>query len=165
MKNEGVERNDTCVHVLSCFGGIWISTTLWTVAHQAPQSMRFSRRKYWSGLPFPAPGNLLDPRIKLKSPMSPALQVDFFTAEPPRGIQPSATCSFCPLTLFKTNRILPLFQAGKSHSPLKAPWNLTFKLCRVTEERMLCLKGICKHLCLLWRILKPASGHLSSEVN
>ena len=47
--------------------------TLWTVAHQAPLSMGFSRQEYWSGLPFLFPGYLLNPGIK---PASPALQVD-----------------------------------------------------------------------------------------
>ena len=37
--------------------------TPWTVAHQAPQSMGFSRQEYWSGLPFPSPGDLPDPGI------------------------------------------------------------------------------------------------------
>ena len=46
---------------------------LWTVAYQAPLSMGFSRREYWSGLPCPPLGNLPYPGIKL---MSPALQVD-----------------------------------------------------------------------------------------
>ena len=45
----------------------------WTVAHQAPLSMGFSRQEYWSGLPFPSPGDLPNPGIK---PTSPALQVD-----------------------------------------------------------------------------------------
>ena len=44
--------------------------TSWTVTHQAPQSMEFSRQENWSGLPFPSPGNLPDPEIK---PGSPAL--------------------------------------------------------------------------------------------
>ena len=47
--------------------------TSWTVAHQAPPSMGFSKQEYWSGLPFPSPGDLPDPGIK---PRSPALQVD-----------------------------------------------------------------------------------------
>ena len=47
--------------------------TPWTVAHQAPLSMEFSRQEYWSGLPFPSPGNLPDPGIK---PGSPALLGD-----------------------------------------------------------------------------------------
>ena len=44
--------------------------TPWTVAYQAPQSMRFSRQEYWSGLPFPSPGDLPNPGIK---PVSPTL--------------------------------------------------------------------------------------------
>ena len=42
--------------------------TLWTVAHQAPLSMGFPRQEYWSGLPFPSPGDLPDPGIKSTSP-------------------------------------------------------------------------------------------------
>ena len=47
--------------------------TSWTVAYQAPPSMGFSRQEYWSGLPFPSPGDLPDPGIE---PGSPALQAD-----------------------------------------------------------------------------------------
>ena len=54
--------------------------TPWTVAYQAPQSMEFSRREYWSGLPFPSPGDLLDPGIE---PRSSALQADAVPSEPP----------------------------------------------------------------------------------
>ena len=42
--------------------------TLWTVAHQAPLSMAFSRPEYWSGLPFPSPGDLPDPGIEPRPP-------------------------------------------------------------------------------------------------
>ena len=49
------------------------SASPWTVAHQAPLSMGFSRQEYWSGLPFPSPGDLPNPGIK---PGSPALQAD-----------------------------------------------------------------------------------------
>ena len=52
----------------------------WTVAHQAPLSMGFSRQEYWSGLPCPPPGDLPSPEIK---PASPALAGRFFTTEPP----------------------------------------------------------------------------------
>ena len=48
------------------------SMTPWTVAHQAPLPMEFSRQEYWSGLPFPSPGDIPNPGIK---PLSPALQV------------------------------------------------------------------------------------------
>ena len=51
----------------------------WTVAHQASLSMGFSRQEYWSGLPFPSPGDLPNPETE---PASPALAGDFFTTEP-----------------------------------------------------------------------------------
>ena len=54
--------------------------TLWTVACQAPLSLGFSRREYWSGLPFPSPGNLPSPGIE---PRSVALQADSLPSEPP----------------------------------------------------------------------------------
>ena len=50
------------------------------VAHQAP--LKFSRQKYWSGLPFPPPGDLPDPGIERASLVSPALGGGFFTSEP-----------------------------------------------------------------------------------
>ena len=59
--------------VLSRFSHVWLCTTLWTVAHQAPLSLRFSRQEYWHGLPCPPPGDLPHPGIE---PMSPALQTD-----------------------------------------------------------------------------------------
>ena len=51
-----------------------------TVAYQAPPSMEFSRQVYWSGLPFPSPGDLPDPGIEL---WSLALQADSLPSEPP----------------------------------------------------------------------------------
>jgi len=53
--------------------------TPWTIAYQASPSMGFSRQEYWSGLPFPSPGDLPDPGIK---PRSPALEADVLTSEP-----------------------------------------------------------------------------------
>ena len=49
------------------------SATPWTIARQAPLSMKFSRQEYWNGLSFPTPGDLLDPGIKPESLVSPAL--------------------------------------------------------------------------------------------
>ena len=54
--------------------------TSWTVAYQAPPSIGFSRRECWSGLPFPSPGDLPDPRIE---PGSSTLQADTLPSEPP----------------------------------------------------------------------------------
>jgi hypothetical protein len=65
------------VKLLSC---VRLFETPWTVAYQAPPSMGFSRQEYWSGLPFPSPGDLPDPGIK---PGSPAFQADALTSEPP----------------------------------------------------------------------------------
>ena len=53
--------------------------TLWTIDHQAPLSMEFSRQEYWNGLPFPSAGDLPDSGIKLRSP---ALQADSLPSEP-----------------------------------------------------------------------------------
>ena len=54
--------------------------TPWTVTYQASPSIGFSRQEYWSGLPFPSPGDLPDPGIK---PRSPTLEADALTSEPP----------------------------------------------------------------------------------
>ena len=53
-----------CACVLSRFSCIQLFATPWTVAHQAPLSMGFSRQEYWSGLPFPPPGDLPNTGIK-----------------------------------------------------------------------------------------------------
>ena len=74
----------TRAYVLSCFSHVWLCGTLWTVACQTPLPMGFPRQEYWSGLPFPSPGDLSHPGIK---PLSPVLQEDSFTAEPPRKFQ------------------------------------------------------------------------------
>ena len=52
---------------------VQLFATPWTLAYQAPLSMGFSRQEYWSGLPFPSPGDLPDPESE---PGSPALQAD-----------------------------------------------------------------------------------------
>ena len=62
------------------FSRVRLFATPWTVAHQAPPSMGFSRQEYWSGLLFPSLGDLPDPEIE---PRSPALQADTLTSEPP----------------------------------------------------------------------------------
>ena len=65
--------------MLSCFSPVPLFATLWTVAHQASLSLGFPRQEYWSGLPFPTPGALPDPGIKLSSLEPPALAGEFFT--------------------------------------------------------------------------------------
>ena len=68
------------------FSNVQFFVTPWTVAHQAPISMGFSRQEYWSGLPFPTAGDLLDPVIEHESLASPAMAGRFFTTVPPGKI-------------------------------------------------------------------------------
>ena len=66
-----------CVCVRVCvLSHIWLLATPWTVTHQTPMSMGFSRKEYWSGLPCPALGDLPDPATEPMSPACPALQAD-----------------------------------------------------------------------------------------
>ena len=66
--------------VLSCFSPVRLFATPWTVARQAPLSVKFSRQEYWSGLPFPSTRDLPNPGIE---PRSPALQADSLPSELP----------------------------------------------------------------------------------
>ena len=69
-----------CVCVCYLPSYVRLFETPWTVAHQVSLSLEFSRQEYWTGLPFPPPGDLPDPGIK---PGSPALQADFLLSELP----------------------------------------------------------------------------------
>ena len=71
-------------HLLS---HVQLFATPWTVACQASLSMGFFRQEYWSGLPFPPPGDLPDQKIE---PVSPSLAGRFFTTEPPG--KPTTEC-------------------------------------------------------------------------
>ena len=81
---------------------VWLFATLWTVAHQTPLSKGFSRQEYWSGLPFPSPGDFPDPGIKPVSPVSPALWADSLPTEPSGPLD--------VVTL-----VFPLFSDPKNH--------------------------------------------------
>ena len=73
LKEQGllVPCNSPCVKSLS---HVRLFVTLWTVGHQAPLSMGFPRQEYWSGFPFPSPGDLPDPGIEHRSPALPGHQ-------------------------------------------------------------------------------------------
>ena len=86
------ENKFLCLNNLCCvsrFSSVWLFATLWTIAYQAPLSMRFSRQEYWSGLPCPSPGVLSGSVIK---PRSPTLQADSLPTEPPE--KQSGLCYF-----------------------------------------------------------------------
>ena len=75
----------------------------WTVAHQAPLSMGFSKQEYWIGLTFPPPGDLPDPGIE---PTSPPFAGGFFTTVPPGKPQlgASLSCKTCPEPMMELDR-------------------------------------------------------------
>ena len=77
-------------HMSLCSVGfchVQLFVTLWTVTHQAPLSMGFSRQEYWSEMRCPPPGDLPNRGIKPTSLASPALQVDSLPTEPPGKLQ------------------------------------------------------------------------------
>ena len=88
----------------------------WTIAHQdyspttAQLSMECSRQEYWSALPFPPPGDLLNPGIEPASPASLALADGFFTTQPPG--KPSNTLQHSSKTILlkhKSGHLTPVF--------------------------------------------------------
>ena len=72
--------------MLSCYSRVQPFVILWTVALQAPLSVRFSKQEYWGGLPFPSPRHLLDPAIELVS------CVFCITIEPPGKLEGKGIC-------------------------------------------------------------------------
>ena len=138
---------------LSC---VWLFASPWTVAHQAPSSIGFPRQEYWSGLPFPSPGDLPDPGIQ---PGSPAFQADSLPSESP----PSSvfwTPPYAVLHLGLTWGFLP---------PEMLFTNLSLKA--IIPKPTLRAKNSCCHLLSVWQLDKlfcPASSpqnSISSSVN
>ena len=82
---------------------VLLFATPWTIVHQAPPSMGFSRQEYWSGLPFPSPGNLPNSGIE---PRSPALQADALTSEPPGKPQENRAYIFSGWLINKSLNLL-----------------------------------------------------------
>ena len=99
-----------------------IFATLWTMTHQAPLFMGFSELEYWSGLPFPSPGDIPHPGIE---PRSPALQADSLLSESPGlpwCLEAILTkCIYIGLTLLNSSlqqmQCLPNLSTGTCHNP------------------------------------------------
>ena len=124
-----------------------ILVTLWTLAHQAPLSIWFSRQEYWIELPFPSPGDLPGPRFE---PRSPALQADSLLTELPGDWNLSSSrqscrlCMLCDWPLIKTlntrawasslgwlyfSHVLSHINSGRiKHVPATPLWDDTWKL-------------------------------------
>ena len=86
------QHSSVCAQLLS---HVWPFAILWTIAHQVPLTMGLSQQEYWSGVPFPPPGDLPSSRIKPASLASPALADRFITTAPPDG-QPKTERVFFP---------------------------------------------------------------------
>ena len=86
---------------------VQLFVTQWTVAGQAPRSMKFSRQEYWSGLSFSPPGDLPDPEIETESPVSLELAGRFFTTEPPgKPVSVSFLCLFILIYIYQYNNLV-----------------------------------------------------------
>ena len=96
-----------------------------TIAHQAPLSIGSSRPEYWSGLPFPSPGDLPDPGIK---PVSPALAGGFLTTAPP------GKPIFIPYVVFFSLFLFIEFFVHSSvkHTANRDHWSLFFSPIKAT---------------------------------
>ena len=122
MAHSFIELDKAVVHVISLIEVKWsevkslshvqLFATLWIVAYQAPPSMGISMQEYWSGLPFPSPGDLPNPGIK---PGSPALEADILTSEPPG--KPSVWLVFCNCSF---HPVCPLMD--EDNGIMEAPW-------------------------------------------
>ena len=104
---QSCNQKPECARMLSCFSGVQLFATLWTIACQAPLSMGFSREEYQSRLPCPPLEDLPNPRIKPESLMFPALAGKFFTTsatwEPPK----------CKYSASKTKELIDLSKNRK----------------------------------------------------
>ena len=117
---------------------VWLFANPWTLAHQAPPSMGFSRQEYWSGLPFPFPGDLPDPGIE---PRSPALDADALTSEDSVNFQkilqtkqaPGVLHSWCtgkmPPSTLLAPAVLPVLTEPQCLLPLSTGWFSPASLC------------------------------------
>ena len=103
--------NSVCTCVLSHFSPVQLFATLWTVAHQVPLSMEFSRQEYWRRLSCPPPGDHPDPGIELVSPAAPALQEDFLLLShqgSPIVISSTFCCSCQSFPISREQNLTPL---------------------------------------------------------
>ena len=83
---------ESVVHTQILLSNVWLFVISWTVAHQAPLSMEFSRQKYWSGLLLPPPGDVPNPGIEPVSPESPAWQANSLPLNQQRSPSNFANC-------------------------------------------------------------------------
>ena len=113
-----------CTYMLSHLSCVRLYVTLWTVAHQAPLSMGFSRQEYWSGFPCSPPGDLPYPGVKPDSLTSPALAGRFFTTSAARETEPCMDCILLQLVSCHPAYLTLFFWAPKSLQMVTAAMKL-----------------------------------------
>ena len=113
---------------------VWLFATPWTVAYQASPSMGFSRQEYWSGLPFPSPGDLPDPGIE---PGSLALEEDALTSEPPGKVR------VVPILIYKPGVLQECLVPEERRQQIKAGT----RICYVTNTPCQGIWAIYENVC------------------
>ena len=147
---------------MKCLSRVRLFATPWTVAHQAPPTMEFSRQEYWSGLSFPSPGDLLDTWIE---PRSPSLQADALPSEPPTKMSIQRKTTKAKRVLYKVIEerfpkpfpfLWPVFYCAIGNEASSFPvflWGivcllfLEFKHCHILKINLMsiaqCYSGLC----------------------
>ena len=110
LAHRGPTPLSPCMCVPGCFSHVWLSADPWTIAHQAPLSVGFSRQEYWSGWPCLPPGDLPNPGTELASLKSPALAGGFvFKHHCHLGI-PSSLYDFLTVAVTSDDKLADLKQ-------------------------------------------------------
>ena len=121
-KEDDIINPDTVSVCAQSLSHIQLLATPLPTVPQAALSMEFSRQEYWSGLPFPTPGNLPDPGIKTQSLVSSVLAGEFITTAPPGKQNPGSVqvlITFCPEEEEEMGSTVFLLYSAPLTSPLK----------------------------------------------
>ena len=140
-----------CMCVLSCFSHVRLFATLWTVAHQAPQSMRFFRQEDWSGLPISFSRRSSWPNPTLIKPKFPAFQADCLPTEPPGKALKLLICflgSFSHGTVSFSKEATQSFHHCISNSSTHTQWVLLDNWWRRAGSTYELLWKICVCVCV-----------------
>ena len=136
--------------------------TLWTVAHQVPLSMKFSRQEYWSGLPIPSPGDLPDTGIE---PWSPAWAGKFLSTEPPgKPINQYKNLKNCCYLANKSQRCTSAIslQLNSSSPQSKLVLQRTEPSCPEAEGLIECGPPL-SSCSIIWNLVRNANSRVPSQ--
>ena len=150
MYNPNIENLYECKFSASVVSN---SAAPWTVARKAPLSMEFSRQEYWSGLPFPSPGDLPGPGINPASSVSPTLAVGF-------------TCEAWESILLLFNSCLTLFYPVDCSSPASLSLTISQSSTKFMSVELVMPSNHLNLCCplLLWPLIFPNIRVFSNEL-